>query len=48
MWNNDKFWGECDNLKEQHVCEKDHIWNPAICTCKNSKYLGIITDDSMI
>ena len=48
MWNNDKFRGECDNSKEQHVCEKDYILNSAACTCKNGKYLGSIIDDSMI
>ena len=24
--------------------EKDHIWNPATCSCKNCKYLAIIID----
>ena len=28
--------------------KKDHIWNPATCSCKNRKYLGSITDDSVI
>ena len=30
-----------------HV-KKDYIWNPATCSCKNGKYLGSITDDSVI
>ena len=35
-WNNNKCWCEC---KKCHVCEKDHVWNPATCSCKNGKYL---------
>ena len=31
------------------MCEKDYIWNPATCSCKNGKYLeSIIIDDSVI
>ena len=43
--NNDKCQCEC---KICHVCEKDYIWNPATCYCKNGKYLASITDDSAI
>ena len=31
-----------------HVCEKDYVWNPATCNCKNEKYLASIMDDSAI
>ena len=42
---NDKCWCEC----KKHICEKDYIWNPATCSCKNGKYLAsIIEDDSVI
>ena len=27
---------------------KNHIWNPATCSCENGKYLASIVDDSMI
>ena len=27
---------------------KDCIWNPAACSCQNSKYLATIIDDSVI
>ena len=30
------------------LCEKDHIWNPATCSCENGKYLASIVDDSVI
>ena len=30
------------------MCKKDHIWNLAICSCKNRKYLTSIIDDSII
>ena len=33
---------------QKHICEKDYIWNPATCSCKNSKYLRSIIDDSVI
>ena len=26
--------------------QKNYIWNPATCSCKNGKYLGSIADDS--
>ena len=29
-WNNNKCWCEC---KKNHICEKDHVWNPATCNC---------------
>ena len=28
--------------------KKDYIWNPAICSYKNSKYVGSIIEDSVI
>ena len=31
----DKFQCECKNPKEHYVCEKDHAWHPATCTCEN-------------
>ena len=30
------------------ICEKDYIWNPAACSCKNGKYWASIMDDSAI
>ena len=47
-WNNDKCRFECKNSKEHHACQKNYIWNPAICSCKNGKYLASISDDSVI
>ena len=44
-WNNDKCWCEC---KKHHICEKDYVWNPAICNCGNGKHLASIMDDSVI
>ena len=44
-WNNDKYRCEC---KKHHICEKDYVWNPAICNCENGKYLASIKDDSVI
>ena len=44
-WNNDKFRCEC---KKHHICEKDYIWNPATCSCKNGKYLASVIDDSVV
>ena len=44
-WNNNKCRCEC---KKRHICEKDHIWNPATCSCENGKYLASIMDDSTI
>ena len=34
--------------KKHHVCEKDHIWNPATSSCKNGKYLASIIDNLVI
>ena len=34
-------------IKKKHH-EKDYIWNPATCSCKNGKYLASIIDDSVI
>ena len=44
-WNNDKC--RCE-WKNHNLCEKDYIWNPATCSCKNGKYLANIMDDSVI
>ena len=41
-WNNDK--GRCECEKRQ----KDYIWNPSTCNCKNGKYLASIIDSSVI
>ena len=30
------------------MCEKEYIWNPSTCICKNGKYLVSIMDDSVI
>ena len=30
------------------MCEKEYIWNPSTCICKNGKYLASIMDDSVI
>ena len=30
------------------MCEKDNVWDPATCYCKNGKYLASIMDDSKI
>ena len=43
--NNSKYWCEC---KKRHVCEKNYVWNPATCNCKDGKDLGSIIDDSAI
>ena len=45
QWWNNKCWCEC---KKHPICEKDYIWNPATCSCKNGKYLASIMDDSVI
>ena len=44
-WNNDKCQCEC---KKNHICEKDYIWNPATCCCKNGKYLSSTTNNEVI
>ena len=31
--------------KKHRVCEKDYIWNLAICNWKNSKHLASIIDE---
>ena len=31
-----------------HICETDYIWNPATCSCKTSKYLAIVIENSVI
>ena len=45
QWSNDKCWCGC---KKHHLCEEDYIWNPAICSCQNEKYLASIINDSVI
>ena len=47
-WNKNKCLCECKNPKEHNVCEKCYIWNPAPYSCKNGKYVGSITEDSLI
>ena len=47
-WNNNKCRCQCKNPKEHNSCKKDYIWNSATCICENGKYVGIITDDSVI
>ena len=42
---NDKCRCEC---KIHHICERDYIWNTAICSCKNGKYLEQTNHDSEI
>ena len=44
-WNSCNFWFDC---KKHHTYEKDHILNPAACSCKNGKYLASITNNSVI
>ena len=39
---------ECKNPIEHDACERNYIWSPATCTCKNSKYSGSIIEDSVI
>ena len=45
MVENDKCWCEC---KKHKLCEKDYVWNPATCNCKNGKYLASIMNDLTI
>ena len=47
-WNNDKCRCEFKNPKEHHLWEKDYIWNPVTCSCKNGKYLASMIDNSVI
>ena len=44
-WNHDECQCEC---KIHYICEKDYIWNPALFSCENSKYVASIIDDSVI
>ena len=30
------------------VCAKNYIWNRAICSCENDKYVGSIIDDQRL
>ena len=34
--------------KKRHVCERDYIWTPSICSCENEKILASIANDSVI
>ena len=45
MADNSKYWCEC----KKYIREKNYIWNPATCSCKNGKYLPSrsIIDDSL-
>ena len=39
-WQNN---GKCQcEYKKHHVCAKDHVLNPATCSCENGKYLWMI------
>ena len=44
-WNKNKCWYK---WKKFHISEKDYIWNPAICSLKNGKYLASIIGNSVI
>ena len=44
-WSNDKCRCEC---AKPHVCENDHVGNPATCSCENEKYLASTLGDSAI
>ena len=35
------------SLEKHNICEKDYIWNPALCSCESRKYLASIIDDSV-
>ena len=30
------------------VCVKNYIWNRAICSCENDKYVGSVIDDQRL
>ena len=47
-WNNDKYWCECKNPKERHVCKKGYTWNPVACRLKNCENIASSIDDSVI
>ena len=41
--------GESVKIRKNIVCtQKSYIWNPATCSCKNSKYVESIVDNSVI
>ena len=46
-WSNNKCICECNNPKENHVCEKDYSCNPSACACENGKCSESIVDDSL-
>ena len=35
-------------IVKKYIYEKDYIWNPATCSCKNGKYLASIIAKSVI
>ena len=38
-------YSQCScECKKIHVCEKDYVWNPALCNCENGKYLASLMD----
>ena len=45
--NNDNCQCESKNPKEPNLCKKGYIWNPALCSCENDKYLAGIIGDSV-
>ena len=46
-WNEGMCRWECKSPRKHQLCKKDYIWNPSTRTCKNRKYLGSITGDSV-
>ena len=44
-------WNKCQceskNPKEPNFCKNGYIWNPALCSCENDKYLAGIIGDSV-
>ena len=45
---NDGITINVDVSVKKHICEKEYIWIPAICSCENGKYLASIMNDSAI
>ena len=36
------------NILNNICVQKNYIWNTATCNCENSKYVGSVTDNSII
>ena len=45
QWNSGKCWYEC---KKHNLSEKNYIWDPVTCSCKNGKYSANVMEDSGI